>query len=28
LTRFGGWKAVFEVPASVTESYPLGEPIT
>ncbi|MCX6558159.1 MAG: hypothetical protein NTW95_12150 [Candidatus Aminicenantes bacterium] len=28
LPRFGGWKAVFEVPASVIESYPLGEPIT
>ncbi|MCX6555654.1 MAG: hypothetical protein NTZ12_11690 [Candidatus Aminicenantes bacterium] len=28
LNRFGGWKAVFEVPASVIESYPTGEPVT
>ena len=27
LNRFGGWKAVFEVPATVIEAYPLGEPI-
>lgn len=27
LTRFGGWKAVFEVPASVIESYSPGEPV-
>jgi len=28
LARLGGWKAVFEVPASVIESYPMGEPVT
>ena len=28
LDRFGGWKAVYEVPAAVIASYPLGEPIT
>jgi hypothetical protein len=27
LNRFGGWKAVFEVPATVIEAYPLGEPL-
>jgi hypothetical protein len=27
LNRFGGWKAVFEVPAPVIESYPLGQPV-
>jgi hypothetical protein len=27
LPRLGGWKAVFEVPASVIASYPQGEPI-
>jgi hypothetical protein len=27
LNRFGGWKAVFEVPAPVIESYPQGEPV-
>lgn len=27
LDRFGGWKAVFKVPAQVIESYPLGEPV-
>ncbi len=27
LTRFGGWKAVFEVPADVIGTYPLGDPV-
>jgi hypothetical protein len=27
LNRFGGWKAVFEVPAPVIEAYPLGQPL-
>jgi hypothetical protein len=27
IDRFGGWKAVFEVPTPVIESYPLGEPV-
>jgi hypothetical protein len=27
LTRLGGWKAVFEVPAAVIESYPLGSAV-
>lgn len=27
LNRFGGWKVVFEVPAPVIESYPLGQPV-
>ena len=27
LARFGGWKSVFEVPAQVIESYPLGQPV-
>jgi len=27
MDRFGGWKAVFEVPAQVIESYPLGQPV-
>ncbi len=27
LDRFGGWKVVFEVPAPVIESYPLGQPV-
>lgn len=27
LDRFGGWKRVFEVPAPVIESYPLGQPV-
>jgi hypothetical protein len=27
LNRFGGWKAVFEVPVQVIESYPLGQPV-
>jgi hypothetical protein len=27
LNRFGGWQAVFEVPAQVIESYPQGQPV-
>ncbi|MBN2398843.1 MAG: hypothetical protein JXI33_00720 [Candidatus Aminicenantes bacterium] len=27
LNRFGGWKAVFEVPAEVLQSYPEGSPL-
>jgi hypothetical protein len=27
LDRLGGWKKVFEVPAGVIESYPLGQPV-
>jgi hypothetical protein len=27
LDRFGGWKRVFEVPADVIESYPLGQTV-
>jgi len=27
LARFGGWKAVFEVPAPVIDAYPLGETV-
>jgi hypothetical protein len=27
LDRFGGWKAVFEVPAAVIEAYPAGQPV-
>ncbi|HSQ35468.1 MAG TPA: hypothetical protein VLQ89_05700 [Candidatus Binatia bacterium] len=27
LNRFGGWKAVFEVPADVIAPYPMGDPV-
>lgn len=27
LSRFGGWKAVFEVPADVIAPYPMGDPV-
>jgi hypothetical protein len=27
LNRFGGWKAVFEVPADLIATYPEGDPL-